>query len=81
MGGFILPNQGPHLSSFFILEGTSLRRHSPLSKQYFFPGRVDYMGAYILFPCSPNSWVLSEKPKANGTVILSVYGYNDLLTQ
>lgn len=35
---------------------------------------------YFWFFCSPNIKVLEAKFKANETLILSVYGYNDLLT-
>lgn len=42
MSGFISPKQGRFLTSFFILEATSWRRHSSLSEQHFLPGRGLY---------------------------------------
>lgn len=66
----IFPNQGPSFSSFFILETTSLRRHFPLSGSVSNTSLLagDYMGVHNLLPCSPNIWVLAEKPKATRTL-------------
>lgn len=43
----------------------------PVSSTSFLAG--DYMGVHILFLCSPNIWVLAEKPKANRTLIWSMF--------